>query len=96
LPTQEFVQVIDFMEQSGMPISVVLGHEEPPRDPSFVHRCPFQLGKPLIWQELLYKLPPKMYKFHEWYMRYSAKSVDTFGILARPGKFASEGNMWSG
>jgi hypothetical protein len=53
LPTQEFVQVIDFMEQSGMPISVALGHEEPPRDPSFVHRCPFQLGKPLIWQELL-------------------------------------------
>jgi hypothetical protein len=34
-PTQKLVQVIDFVEQSGTPISVVLGHEEPHRDPNF-------------------------------------------------------------
>jgi hypothetical protein len=28
--TQQVVLVLDFMEQSGMPISVALGHEEPP------------------------------------------------------------------
>jgi hypothetical protein len=37
LPTQKLMQVIDFVEQSGMPISVALNHEEPPGDPSFVY-----------------------------------------------------------
>jgi hypothetical protein len=92
LPTEELVQVIDFMEQSGMPISVALGHEEPPRDPSFVHRWPFQLRNPLIRQELVYKISTKMYKFHEWYMQHSAKDVDTLGILAKLDDFASEGD----
>jgi hypothetical protein len=90
--TQEFVQVLDFMEQSGMPISVALSHEEPPWDPSFVHRWPFELGKPFIRNELVLKLSPKMYKFHEWCMQQSVKGVDTIGILARPEDSASEGN----
>jgi hypothetical protein len=80
------------MEQSGLPISVALDHEEPPRDPSFESRWPFQLGKPLIWTELVLNLSPKMYKFYEWYMRQLAKGVDTIGILARSEDFASESN----
>jgi hypothetical protein len=80
------------MEQTRMPLSVELGHEEPPWDPSFEYRWPFQLGKPLIRLELVLKLSPKMYKFHEWYMRQSAKGVDTIGMLARPKCFATEGN----
>jgi hypothetical protein len=66
MPTQEVVQLLDFMEQIRMPLGVALGHEEPPRDPSFEYRWPFQLGKPLIRPELVPKLSPKMYKFHEW------------------------------
>jgi hypothetical protein len=81
LPTQKLMQVIDFMEQSGMPISVALGHEEPPRDPSSVPR----------WSELVYKLSPKMYKFLEWYMKHSAKGVESLGILTRLEDFATEG-----
>jgi hypothetical protein len=92
MPTQQVVQVLDFMEQLGLPISVALGHEEPPRDPSYEFRWPFQLGKPLIRTELVLKISPKMYKFHEWYMRQLAKGVDTIGILARPKDFSSEVN----
>jgi hypothetical protein len=69
MPTQEVVKLLNFMEQTRMPLGVTLNHEEPPRDPSFEYRWPFQLGKPLIRPELVLKLSPKMYKFHEWYMR---------------------------
>jgi hypothetical protein len=92
MPTQQVVQIFDFMEQIGMPISVALGHEERPRDPSFEYRWPFQLGKPLIRLELVLKLSPEMYKFHEWYMWHSAKGLDTIGILARWEDFSTEGN----
>jgi hypothetical protein len=43
MPTQEVVQLLDFMEQTRMPLGVALSHEEPPRDPSFEYRWPFQL-----------------------------------------------------
>jgi hypothetical protein len=92
MPKQQVVQVLDFMEQSRLPIIVALGHEEPPQDASFEFRWPFQLGKPFIQTELVLKLSPKMYKFHEWYMRQLTKGVDTIGILARSEDFASEGN----
>jgi hypothetical protein len=68
MPTQEVVKLLGFMEETRMPLGVALGHEEPPWDPSFEYRWPFQLEKPLIRPELVLKLSPKMYKFHEWYM----------------------------
>jgi hypothetical protein len=92
MPTQEVVQLLDFMEQTRMPLGVALGHEEPPRDPSFEYRWPFQLRKPLIRPELVLKLSPKMYKFHEWYIRQSLKGVHSIGMLAAPEDFATKGN----
>jgi hypothetical protein len=92
MPTQKLVQVIDFMKQTRMSLSVVIGHEEPPQDPSFECRWPFQLGKPLIRPELVLKLSHKMYKFHEWYMRQSTKGVHSIGMLAIAEDFATEGN----
>jgi hypothetical protein len=41
---------------------------------------------------MVLKLSPKMYKFHEWYMRQSAKGVHSIGMLATPKDFATEGN----
>jgi hypothetical protein len=41
MPTQEVVQLLDFMEQISMPLGVALGHEELPQDPSFEYRWPF-------------------------------------------------------
>jgi hypothetical protein len=92
MPTQEVVQLLDFMEQTRMPLGVSLDHEEPPRDPSFEYRWPFQLGKPLIRPELVLKLSPKMYKFHEWYMWQSLKGIHSIGMLDALEDFATEGN----
>jgi hypothetical protein len=92
MPTQEVVKLLDFMAQTRMPFGVALGHEEPPRDPCFEYRWPFQQGKPLTRPELVLKLSPKMYKFHEWYMRQSLKGVHSIGMLAAPENFATEGN----
>jgi hypothetical protein len=71
------VKLLGFMEETRMPFDVALDHEEPPRDPSFEYRWPFQLGKPIVKPELVLKLSPKMYKFHEWYMRQSLKAYIT-------------------
>jgi hypothetical protein len=92
MPTQEVVKLLGFMEETRMPLGVALDHEEPPRDPSFEYRWPFQLGKPLVKPELVLKLSPKMYKFHEWYMRQSLKGVHNIAMLAAPEDFASKGN----
>jgi hypothetical protein len=92
MPTQEVVKLLSFMEEIRMPLGVALSHEEPPRDPSFEYRWLFQLGKPLIRPELVLKLSPKMYKFHEWYMQQSLKGVHSIAMLAAPEDFATEGN----
>jgi hypothetical protein len=60
MPTQEVVKLLGFMEEIRMPLGVALIHEEPPRDPSFEYRWPFQLGKPLVKPELVLKLSPKI------------------------------------
>jgi hypothetical protein len=92
MPTQEVVKLLGFMEETRMPLGVALVHEEPPRDPSFEYRWPFQLGKPLVKPELVLKLSPKMYQFHEWYMRQSLKGVHNIAMLDAPEDFATEGN----
>jgi hypothetical protein len=92
MPTQEVVKLLGFMEETRMPLGVALGHEEPPRDPSFEYRWPFHLGKPLIRPELVLKLSPKMYNFHEWYMRQSLKGIHSIAMLAAPEDFTTEGN----
>jgi hypothetical protein len=63
MATQEVVKLLGFMEETRMPLGVAVGHEEPPWDPSFQYRWPFQLGKPLVRPELVLKLSPKMYNF---------------------------------
>jgi hypothetical protein len=92
MPTWEVVKLLGFMEEIRMPLGVALGHEEPPRDPSFEYRWPFQLGKPLVKPELVLRLSPKMYKFHEWYIWQSLKAVHNIAMLAAPEDFATEGN----
>jgi hypothetical protein len=44
MPTQEVVKLLGFIEETRMPLTVALDHEEPPRDPCFEYRWPFQLG----------------------------------------------------
>jgi hypothetical protein len=45
-------------------------------------------GKPLVKPELVNKLPTKMCRFHDWYLKKSAEGLEMFGMLVRPGDFA--------
>jgi hypothetical protein len=38
--------------------------------------------------ELVNKLPTKMHRFHDWYLKKSTKGLEMFGMLMRPGDFA--------
>jgi hypothetical protein len=90
------LKLLGFMEETRMPLGVAIGHEEPPRDPSFEYRWPFQLEKTLIRPELVLKLSHKMYKFHEWYMRQSLKGVHSIGMLGDSKILPLEATRWSG
>jgi hypothetical protein len=96
MPTQEVVKLLGFMEETRMSLGVALGHEEPPWDPCFEYRWPFQLGKPLIRPELVLKLSPKMYEFHEWYMLQSLKGTRRFCHWRQQGGLAGiQRYLWS-
>jgi hypothetical protein len=38
--------------------------------------------------ELVSELPTKMRRFHDWYLKKSAKGLEMFGMLVGPGDFA--------
>jgi hypothetical protein len=38
--------------------------------------------------ELVNKLPTKMRRFHDWYLKKSAEGLEMFGMLMKPGDFA--------
>jgi hypothetical protein len=38
--------------------------------------------------ELVNKLPTKMRRFHDWYLKKSAEGLEMFGMLSRPGDYA--------
>jgi hypothetical protein len=46
--------------------------------------------------KLVSKLPTKMHRFHDWYMKKSSGGLEMFGILVRPEDFAllSEKMVW--
>jgi hypothetical protein len=59
-----------------------------PADKNFVTRWRFQLGQPLVKPELVNRLPTKMHRFHDWYLKKLAAGLEMFGMLVRPGDFA--------
>jgi hypothetical protein len=79
---EELAQVISFFfEQTKMPIGGLIGLEDLPVDKNQEFRWHFELGKPLVKPKLVNKVPTKMRRFHDWY-------VKIFGMLMRPGDFA--------
>lgn len=63
MPTEELVKVINFAEETGMPVGAILGTEEPPPpDKNMVPRWPFVLGQHLVRPELVKKLPTKLHR----------------------------------
>jgi hypothetical protein len=83
-----FTQVIYFYEKTKMPITSILSLEDLPVDNNYVFRWRFELGKRLVKPELVNKLPTKMRRFHDWYLKKSAEGLEMFGMLVRPGDFA--------
>jgi hypothetical protein len=90
---EEMAQVIYFYEQTKMPLGGILSLEDLPVDRNFIPRWCFQLGQPLVKPELVNKLPTKMCRFHEWYLKKSAKGLKMFGMLVRPRDFALQNEM---
>jgi hypothetical protein len=84
----ELAQLITFYEQTKLPIGGLIGYEDLPADKNQEFRWRFELGKPLVKSELVNKLPTKMHKFHNWYLKKSAEGLEMFGMLVRPGDFA--------
>jgi hypothetical protein len=85
---EELAQVINFYEQTKLPIGGLVGLEDLPADKYQEFGWRFELGKPLVKPELVNKLPTKMRRFHDWYLKKSAEGIEMFGMLVRPGDFA--------
>jgi hypothetical protein len=84
----ELAQVISFFEQTKLPIGSLIDLEDLPEDKNQEFRWRFELGKPLVKPELVNKLPTKMRRFHDWYLKKLAEGLEMFGMLVRPGDFA--------
>jgi hypothetical protein len=85
---EQLAQVISFFEQTKLPIGGLIGLEDLPADKNQEFRWRFELGKPLVKPELVNKLPTKMCRFHDWYLKKSAKVLEMFDMLVRHGDFA--------
>jgi hypothetical protein len=86
--SEELARVVSFYEQTKMPLGGIFGLEDLPADKNQEFKWRFELGQPLVKPELVNKLPTKMRRFHEWYLKKSAEGVEMFGMLVRPRDFA--------
>jgi hypothetical protein len=83
-----WLRSLAFFEQTKLPIGGFIGLEYLPADKNQEFRWRFELGKPLVKPELLNKLPTKMRRFHDWYLKKSAEGLEMFGMPVRPWDFA--------
>jgi hypothetical protein len=85
---EELANVISFYEQTKMPLGGILGLEDLLADKNQEFRWHFELGQPLVKPGLVNKIPTKMRRFHDWYLKKSAEGLEMFAILVRPGDFS--------
>jgi hypothetical protein len=81
-------ELITFYEQTKLLVGGLIVLEDLPTDKNQGFRWRFELGKPLVKPELVSKLPTKMRRFHDWYLKKSAEGLEIFCMLVRPGDFA--------
>jgi hypothetical protein len=84
----ELAQVISFFEQTKLPMGGLISLEDLLVDKNQEFRWRFELGKPIVKPEFVNKLPTKMRRFHNRYLKKSAEGLEMFGMLMRPGDFA--------
>jgi hypothetical protein len=80
-------ELITFYEQTKLPVGGLISLEDLPTDKNQEFRWRFELGKSLVKPELVNKLPTKMRRFHDWYLKKSAEGLEMFGMLMRPRDF---------
>jgi hypothetical protein len=88
MPEEELARLITFYEQTKMHVGGIIDLEDLPADKNQEFRWHFELGQPLVKLELVNKLPTKMCRFHDWYLKKSVEGLEMFGMLVRPGDFA--------
>jgi hypothetical protein len=93
---EELAQVISFFEHTKLPISGLIGLEDLPVDKNQEFRWHFELGKPLVKPKLVNKLPTKMRRFHDWYLKKSAEGLEMFSMLVRPEILPFKTRRWPG
>jgi hypothetical protein len=81
---EELANVISFYEQTKIPFGGILSLEDLPADKNYESRWHFEQGQPLV----VNKLPTKMRRFREWYLKKSVEGLKMFGMLVRPRDFA--------
>jgi hypothetical protein len=78
---QELARVISFYEQTKMPLGGILGLEDLPASKNQEFRWRFELGQSLVKPEFVNKLPTKMRRFHDWYLKKSAEGLEILVCL---------------
>jgi hypothetical protein len=61
----KLAQLINFYEQTMLPVGGLIGYEDLPADKNQEFRWRFELVKHLVKQELVNKLSTKMCRFHD-------------------------------
>jgi hypothetical protein len=79
-----------------MPIGGIIGLEDLPADKNQEFRWRFELGQPLVKLGLVNKLPTKMRRLSDWYLKKSAEGLEMFSMLVRPGDLPFKMRRWSG
>jgi hypothetical protein len=92
----KLARLISFYEQTNMHVGGIIGYEDLPADKNQEFRWRFELGQPLVKPELVNKLPTKMRRFHDRYLKKSAEGLEMFGMLVRPGVLPFKMRRWSG
>jgi hypothetical protein len=84
----ELARLISFYEQTKMLVGGIISYEVLPVDKNQEFRWRFELEQTLMKPKLVNKLPTKMCRFHDWYLKKSAEGLEMFGKLVRSRDFA--------
>ena len=84
--SKEDEALAEFVAEIGLTKAQLEGKEKVP-----VHegagRKPFVLGQPLMWPELIDRLPTRMHELHNWYMKYSSEGNVMFAAHIKDSHF---------
>ena len=67
--SKEDEAIAEFVVETGLSKAQLQGKEKAPGHEGS-GRKPFILGEPLMWPELIDRLPMRMRELHQWYMKY--------------------------